>query len=95
MRQDIQDAIDAVHKAFGAPGDWGYGTPKGDALFALYRCLTVTERVAELEAWREELTEVVGHLGSAVVQSCDKDDQIIMDHVKAAHEIAKIIRRKA
>lgn len=33
----IRDAIDAVHRAFGAPGDWGYGTPKGEALFALYR----------------------------------------------------------
>lgn len=25
-----------VHEAFGAPGDWGYGTPIGDALLALY-----------------------------------------------------------
>jgi hypothetical protein len=33
----INEAIDAVHKALGAPGDYGYGTPKGDALFALYR----------------------------------------------------------
>lgn len=49
----------------------------------------------ELEPWRDELSEIIGHLGSAIVQSCDKDDQIIMDHVKAAHEIAKIVRRKA
>ena len=35
--QKISAAIDACHKAFGAPGDYGYGTPKGDALFALYR----------------------------------------------------------
>jgi hypothetical protein len=25
-----------VHRAFGAPGDWGYGKPIGDALRALY-----------------------------------------------------------
>jgi hypothetical protein len=25
--------IDAIHKAFGAPGDWGYGDVKGIALF--------------------------------------------------------------
>lgn len=45
--------------------------------------------------WRTELSEIIGHLGSAIVQSCDKDDRIIMDHVKAAYEIAKIVRRQA
>lgn len=25
-----------LHQAFGAPGDWGYGRPIGDALMALY-----------------------------------------------------------
>ena len=32
------------------------------------------------------------HLGAAVVQSCQSDDQIIMDHVKAAYEILKVVR---
>ena len=27
----------SVHDAFGAPGDWGYGTPIGDALLEVYR----------------------------------------------------------
>lgn len=31
------DAIEQIKRAFGAPGDHGYGTPEGDALFALYR----------------------------------------------------------
>lgn len=31
------EAINAVHRAFGAPGNFGYGTKEGDALFALYR----------------------------------------------------------
>lgn len=26
-----------IHVAFGAPGDFGYGTPLGDALYKLYR----------------------------------------------------------
>lgn len=26
-----------LHRAFGAPGDWGYSTPLGDALARLYR----------------------------------------------------------
>lgn len=26
-----------VDRAMGAPGDWGYGTPIGDALFALLK----------------------------------------------------------
>lgn len=33
----VRDVIDAVHRAFGAPGDYGYGTPQGDALFRLYK----------------------------------------------------------
>ena len=27
----------SVHEAFGSPGDWGYGTPVGDALLEVYR----------------------------------------------------------
>jgi hypothetical protein len=27
----------SVHEAFGAPGDWGYDTPIGDALLDVYR----------------------------------------------------------
>lgn len=27
----------SVHEAFGAPGDWGYDTPIGDALLEVYR----------------------------------------------------------
>jgi len=26
-----------IHAAFGAPGDWGYETPLGDALHRIYR----------------------------------------------------------
>lgn len=30
-------AISEAHKAFGAPGDYGYGSREGDALFNLCR----------------------------------------------------------
>lgn len=33
----VRDAIDAIRRAFGAPGDYGYGTPQGEALFELYK----------------------------------------------------------
>lgn len=26
-----------LHRVFGAPGDWGYDTPLGDALYAAYK----------------------------------------------------------
>lgn len=30
--QELKDVINKVHSVFGAPGDWGYGTPLGAAL---------------------------------------------------------------
>ncbi|CAA0130192.1 Uncharacterised protein [Starkeya nomas] len=33
---EVVEQIDALKKAFGAPGDYGYGTPSGDALYQLY-----------------------------------------------------------
>lgn len=56
---------------------------------------SVPKQSQALEPWRVELDELVSHLGGAIMQSTDRDDRIIMDHVKAAHEIAKIIRRQA
>ena len=28
--------VQEIHRTFGAPGDWGYHTPLGDALYRLY-----------------------------------------------------------
>jgi hypothetical protein len=39
------------------------------------------------------LEEAVGHLGAAITQSLPTDDQIIMDHVKAAHAILTVVAR--
>ena len=38
------------------------------------------------------IDEAKGHLGAAIGQSIDSDDQIIMDHVRAAHVLLGIIR---
>jgi len=40
------DAILGVRKAFGAPGDYGYGSAKGDALKTLYDAFNEIERAA-------------------------------------------------
>lgn len=40
------------------------------------------------------LLEIIGHLGASIIQSVPTDDQIIMDHVKVAHELAKAARRQ-
>lgn len=34
---ELASAINEVHSAFGAPGDYGYGTREGNALFELYK----------------------------------------------------------
>lgn len=33
----VDERIDAVHAAFGAPGDWGYEFAEGKALYELYK----------------------------------------------------------
>ena len=44
----FQDAVMQVHTAFGAPGDYGYGSPRGDALQALYRALNRASAVGKM-----------------------------------------------
>lgn len=38
---------------------------------------------------REDLLKIIGHLGAAETQSLPSDDQIIMNHVRAALEAAR------
>lgn len=35
--KEIVRQIDLIKAAFGAPGDWGYSTREGEALYELYR----------------------------------------------------------
>lgn len=45
------EQIDAIHAAFGAPGDHGYGSREGKALFALYRFqLTLLAAIRKAES---------------------------------------------
>jgi hypothetical protein len=53
------------------------------------------ESAPQLEPWRTELDEAIGHLGACCTQFVDTDDRIIREHVQAAHEILKIVRRQA
>ena len=42
----------------------------------------------------DTLLDIIGRLGAAVAQSGPSDDQIIMDHVKAALVLARDLRRR-
>lgn len=44
---DAASAIDAAHKAFGAPGDYGYSSKEGMALYALYQLFDPLIRAAQ------------------------------------------------
>lgn len=57
--------------------------------------LPFPNEIARLRAPKptDMLHEIMGHLGAAVSQSSPSDDQIIMDHVKAAHELVTLLWR--
>lgn len=49
--RDMLDAARLVKAAYGAPGEHGYGTREGDALFALYRAaVALANALDDLEA---------------------------------------------
>lgn len=39
----VVDEIDAIHKAYGAPGDYGYGTDLAQVLLQVYRLAPVLD----------------------------------------------------
>lgn len=39
-----------------------------------------------------EIEEAIGHLGAAMAQQSPSDDKIIMDHVRAAHDLLRRAR---
>lgn len=41
----------------------------------------------------EIIDDAIGHLGSAISQSIPSDDQIIVDHIKAAHTVLKMSKK--
>lgn len=50
----VRQAIDGVHRAFGAPGDHGYGTPAGDALFELYKQRAALADALDAAGWSRD-----------------------------------------
>jgi hypothetical protein len=42
-----------------------------------------------------KVEQIIGHLGAALMQSSPSDDQIIIDHIRKAHELAIALRRQA
>lgn len=83
-----------VHKTVGAPGDWGYETAMGQALYAFYQF--ERELVAAIEAAKTEpaaaVPELVAALQTIVVECMDYppvkpqsgDSYIPRDMVEAA-----------
>jgi hypothetical protein len=49
---------------------------------------TVVRLANEHDVLTKALAEIRAHLGAALVQTIDSDDQIIVDHVRKAHELA-------
>jgi hypothetical protein len=43
----------------------------------------------------DPLLEIIAHLGAALIQSDFTDDQIIIEHVRSAHQMAIGLRREA
>jgi len=41
-----------------------------------------------------KVEEIIGHLGAILMQAAPSDDQIIIDHVRKAHELATALRRQ-
>jgi hypothetical protein len=41
------------------------------------------------------LLEIIGHLGAARTQRLPSDDQIIAEHIRAAYDLAVLLRRAA
>lgn len=54
----VRDAIAATHRALGAPGDYGYGTPQGDALFELYKQRAAVADALEADEARPDLAQL-------------------------------------
>jgi hypothetical protein len=50
----VRQAVDAVHGAFGAPGEYGYDTPEGLALFELYKQRAAVADALEAAGWTSD-----------------------------------------
>jgi len=67
MSPALSEAIAGIKRAFGAPGDHGYGTKEGDALFALYKA--AAEEKVGLDD--DMVVRAMEH-----IPGCDHDDMV-------------------
>lgn len=90
--------IRAIHKAFGAPGDYGYGTSQGQALFDLYKLLPeISVAAFDLASKNTALADLDNDIGILLAQlrwleeclggeTLDAEDQILVDQIERQHK---------
>jgi len=88
--ENTLSAIIQVHKAFGAPGNYGYGHPEGEALAHLYNCTrslaetiekSKTDRTARYAIALEESLKLQGHYAELLNQY-DGGERMIFKTIK-------------
>jgi hypothetical protein len=88
MSEHFQEVIDFVM----GDDESELGKTKAELAYSLH-CLEreiaiCSQAQARNEALAKALAEIRAHLGAILVQTIDSDDQIIIDHVRKAHELA-------
>lgn len=78
----LVEAVNATLKAFGAPGDHGYGTPEGQALFELHKARAALPRREGRKPLNHDLLErvfvvIVHEVQSAIECNCDLNDACV------------------
>jgi len=90
----IRNEYDPAPSHYRMGDNWDDGAGRiADAILA-DKTLLLRKHSEEASQLGTKLDEIIGHLGGAIIQSIPKDDQIIMDHVRAAYELAKAARRQ-
>jgi hypothetical protein len=86
MTDNMTNAVRAIRNAFGAPGDYGYESKEGKALYALYlahaedqgaatRALIDAEAIAERHRSKIDVNEPLWHSGAD--WACDRIKEAI------------------
>lgn len=72
----------------------GLSTLERQCMETLFKAAEHTSKLAPIPA-DTILLEIIGHLGAAISQTLPSDDQRIAEHVRAAHELARMLRKAA
>lgn len=71
LLREARNAIKAIHKAFGAPGDYGYGTAQGQALFDLYKVEAAIAHLTTQEIRKDHRTTCQAEGDDEMCDRCD------------------------